>query len=106
MRYREHQLSGANTTGAQCQLDRVGAAAGADRVADPEPSGKRRLERLDLLPEDVLAARQYPGDRGIDLGLLLEIAGTRIGLRDRSGCHHKAPSSREGRDPPSHHRDG
>jgi hypothetical protein len=56
-------------------------------VAHPEPGGKRRLEPLDLLPEDVLAARQHTGDRGVDLGLLLEIAGARIGLRDRHDCH-------------------
>ena len=87
MRHGEHQLARPDAAGAQRQLDGVGAAAGADRVADSEPGGKRRLECLDLVPEDVLAARQHPGDRGIDLGLLLEIAGARIGLRDRSGCH-------------------
>ena len=83
VRYREDQVAGADAAGAQRQFDRVGAAADADRVRRPEPGAKAGLERLDLATENVLAAGEHARYRGIDLVLLLEIAGARVGLRDR-----------------------
>ena len=56
-------------------------------MANSKPDGERRLERRDLGPEDVLAAFQHAGDRGVDRGFPLEVAGARVGLRDRAEDH-------------------
>jgi hypothetical protein len=40
------------------------------------------LEGLDLAAKYIMPVRKYACDRGINLGLLREIAGARIGLGD------------------------
>ena len=87
------QIAGADAAGPQRQLDRVGAAAGADRVPGPEPGRKRLFERCDLAAENVLPAFQHAGNRGVDLGLRFDVTGARVGLRDRRMRHDLSKSA-------------
>ena len=61
----------------------IRSVAYTDGVGSPDESRESRLEGLDFLAKDVKAAVENASDGGIYGGALREIAGARIGLRNR-----------------------
>src|SRR5438270_871793 len=59
-------------------------------------AGDFAFELFDCSSENVLAAFEHLHNRGVDLGLLSEIGGARIGLRDRSRLYHGLKGNRSG----------
>ena len=78
-----------DTERAQCERQRIGAVAAADRSSATQPCGEFGFERPNLLPEDVPAGLQRPRDGGVDRGLQCAVAGPGVRLRDSDfRCTH------------------
>ncbi len=77
-----HPVAGPHAQGLEGEDDGVGAAGHADGEAHADELRELLFEGLDLGPEDIGAARQHPGDGGVDLVLLGQVAGLGIGLGD------------------------
>ena len=82
MRHRHHAHTRPDAQRAQCQRQRVGAIAAADRGRRTQPGGELSLERTHLLAKDVPPGLQNTCHGGIDLRLQGAIARAGIGLRD------------------------